>query len=432
MAIAMPVRARRVDARPEVGVSRRRRPALVFPIVRLLLCLVVLMLPTAALGATFPFAVRWFVSASDRTGQSAGRLYAANTAGAAIGTLGAGFLLIPAIGVIGTTLVGVGRQRPGDCRRADRRAPQPRRACRPSCIQRTANGERRTEGHAARAEAAREENRRAASPLVGGSAARADRVRDVSATRSRGRACFSSIIGPSTYAFAATVTGIIAGLAVGSAVGSALAGRVRRPELPLAVALAAAALAASWASAYAGAWPLADRGATRRLTADVRPAAFQSGGAGRGARRADRDRARRRVSAGARDCRRPRSLGGRAPWRRLRDQHAWRRSAVRWSAGFVALPILGLQNTLAPRRLDSDERRGGGSHRGHDVAARASRRTGADAVAAGVLFWSPPWDRALLASGGYKYAVHVRRVSTCRRRSKPERCSITARARPAS
>ncbi len=28
-------------------------------------------------------------------------------------------------------------------------------------------------------------------------------------------------------------------------------------------------------------------------------------------------------------------------------------------------------------------------------------------VAAVALFWSPPWDRALLASGGYKYAVHV-------------------------
>src|SRR5881396_1279458 len=50
---------------------------------------------------------RWFVQAPARAGQFAGRLYAANTGGAAIGTLAAGFLLIPAIGVTGTVLVAV-------------------------------------------------------------------------------------------------------------------------------------------------------------------------------------------------------------------------------------------------------------------------------------------------------------------------------------
>ena len=54
-----------------------------FPAVRLLTCLAVLMVPTMALGGTFPFAARVFVSRSkQRTGESAGRLYAANTAGA--------------------------------------------------------------------------------------------------------------------------------------------------------------------------------------------------------------------------------------------------------------------------------------------------------------------------------------------------------------
>ena len=62
---------------------------------------------------------------------------------------------------------------------------------------------------------------------------------------------------PSTYAFAATITGLVAGLAIGSAFGSVLTGRVRRPELPLALALLAAAVAAGWASAFAAAEPLA-------------------------------------------------------------------------------------------------------------------------------------------------------------------------------
>src|SRR5204862_2738917 len=68
---------------------------------------------------------------------------------------------------------------------------------------------------------------------------------------------FATLLGPSTYAFAATVTGLIAGLAAGSTIGSFIAGRVRRPELPLALALVAAALGGSLAASYAGTLPLA-------------------------------------------------------------------------------------------------------------------------------------------------------------------------------
>ncbi len=106
MALAIPFELRALTPILEWA-YRDGAPGLLFPMVRLVLCLAVLVPPTAALGATFPFAVRWFVSASDRTGRSAGRLYAVNTTGAALGTVGAGFLLIPAIGVSGTTLVGI-------------------------------------------------------------------------------------------------------------------------------------------------------------------------------------------------------------------------------------------------------------------------------------------------------------------------------------
>ena len=80
---------------------------LLFPTIRLLSCLALASLPAIALGATFPFAVRWFEGGNARPGHGAGELYAANTLGAAIGALGAGFVFLPRIGTSGTILVGV-------------------------------------------------------------------------------------------------------------------------------------------------------------------------------------------------------------------------------------------------------------------------------------------------------------------------------------
>src|SRR5581483_5095504 len=74
-----------------------------FALVRIALSLALLGLPAAAMGATFPIAVGWFA----RAAADAGVLYAANTAGAAAGAIAAGFWLIPAIGLRGTTWVGV-------------------------------------------------------------------------------------------------------------------------------------------------------------------------------------------------------------------------------------------------------------------------------------------------------------------------------------
>ena len=62
-------------------------------------------IPAAAMGATFPIAANWF--AVGRDPYAAGVLYAANTAGAATGAIAAGFFLIPAIGLRATTWVGV-------------------------------------------------------------------------------------------------------------------------------------------------------------------------------------------------------------------------------------------------------------------------------------------------------------------------------------
>jgi MFS family permease len=70
-------------------------------------CLVLVFVPATALGATFPMAIRWFASEAPNRASASGALYALNTAGAAIGAVLAGFVLIPRIGVSGTTWVAV-------------------------------------------------------------------------------------------------------------------------------------------------------------------------------------------------------------------------------------------------------------------------------------------------------------------------------------
>src|SRR4029450_10960809 len=76
-----------------------------FTLARLLACASVLAVPTVSLGATFPLAVRWFVGQGGRQ-RGSGALYVANTVGAAIGSLSAGFVLLPALGHFRTTVVG--------------------------------------------------------------------------------------------------------------------------------------------------------------------------------------------------------------------------------------------------------------------------------------------------------------------------------------
>ena len=80
---------------------------LAFAVVRMGSSLLLLSLPAAAMGATFPIASRWMVRHASSVSTDAGRLYAANTLGAAAGALLAGFVLLPALGLWGATLVGV-------------------------------------------------------------------------------------------------------------------------------------------------------------------------------------------------------------------------------------------------------------------------------------------------------------------------------------
>ena len=78
-----------------------------FAFLRVALSVLLLCVPAACMGATFPIASRWIVRMASTAAQDAGALYAANTLGAAAGAILAGFALIPSLGLSGTTYVGM-------------------------------------------------------------------------------------------------------------------------------------------------------------------------------------------------------------------------------------------------------------------------------------------------------------------------------------
>ncbi|MDQ0144018.1 fused MFS/spermidine synthase [Cupriavidus necator] len=65
---------------------------------------VLVILPAAAMGGTLPVLMRLLAARPDCVGMHGARLYAANTAGAIAGTLLAGFVLVPALGILGSAI----------------------------------------------------------------------------------------------------------------------------------------------------------------------------------------------------------------------------------------------------------------------------------------------------------------------------------------
>jgi spermidine synthase len=66
----------------------------------------IMLVPTLLLGATFPLAVRCQRLGAEEAARPVGFLYAVNTLGAIVGSLAAGFLLIPSLGLRHTVIVG--------------------------------------------------------------------------------------------------------------------------------------------------------------------------------------------------------------------------------------------------------------------------------------------------------------------------------------
>lgn len=83
-------------------------PRPLWPLLRILLAAVLLLVPTFLMGGTLPVLSRFVVRRADRIGRGLGLLYAANTAGAVLGAFLAGFVLVEALGLYRCTAVAVG------------------------------------------------------------------------------------------------------------------------------------------------------------------------------------------------------------------------------------------------------------------------------------------------------------------------------------
>lgn len=388
----------------------------VFPLVRLAFCMLMVFVPATALGGTFPMAIRWFASDDGRPAMLSGVLYALNTTGAAAGALLGGFVLVPAVGLSGSTMVAVSGSAVSALAAWTvlRRAPVQATAG----LRNVATIRSDASARAGEAAARRRGDKRAA--IAAEQLARGDHrwmvagvlglsgfaalVHEIAWTR-----ILALVLGPTTYAFAAVLAAVIAGVAGGSAIGAWLAGRVRRPAAWLAVVLAAGAVATSYTYTLAG-QRIPSLVAREMATADdplaqllrqglwltaglVVPTAMCLGAAfplglllaGEGAGR---------VAARFGSVYAANTLGS---------------VAGSLAAGFLLIPRFGLQVTLQVASGCLVAAAIVVVVRGRlPVAARAAGVL-ASAAAVGVLVTGPPWDRELIASGPYMYAPFVPR-----------------------
>jgi spermidine synthase len=89
------------------GLYRSGGEGTAFNIARALLCALLLLPPTVAMGATLPILARYAAACADDAAAATGGLYAVNTFGAVVGSFAAGWALIPALGLLGATALAV-------------------------------------------------------------------------------------------------------------------------------------------------------------------------------------------------------------------------------------------------------------------------------------------------------------------------------------
>ena len=398
-----------------------------FATVRVALSAMLVGVPAAAMGATYPVAAGW-IAAGARDAAGAGALYAANTAGAAAGAIAAGFFLIPAIGLRGSTWIGVALNvtaAAGAFLLASRPVPnaEPAKRAKLEASKTTKSEKKGSKKDSLRASRALRSvpapGLACAAVAISGFAAL---VYEVAWTR-----LLALVIGPTTYAFATMAASFISGLAVGSALGTRLVRWTARPAVWLSMMLVVAAIAATTGAYFtATRMPLIVAAEVASPTAafgDVvwrqalgtalllLPMTVALGAAFPLALAA---------AAGATS-----SAGADAA--RVYTANTVGAIAGSLAAGFVLIPALGLQSTFKAAALFA-------AAGGVVCLAAALRRTpvsqtvsqtvsetvsqtvsgtalvgpalvGLAAVAAILLL--PPWDRQLLASGAYKYAPYV-------------------------
>ena len=209
-----------------------------FALARLGLLIAVLLPPAALMGATLPVLVGHFER--DLVGAALARLYAINTLGAVAGSVGAGFVLMPTLGLTGTTVVAASLNllvaalafRAGGAARAGAESPAPR-----------------VESAAPAASG----GGRAGFALLFGLSGFAALAFQIAWVR-----VFSLVFGSSVYSFAAVLGVYLLGLALGSA---AVAPFIHRLDTPAAfgrlqIAIAAITLPIVFAFAKLPEWVL--------------------------------------------------------------------------------------------------------------------------------------------------------------------------------
>jgi spermidine synthase len=386
-----------------------------FAVVRVLISLVLVGIPAAAMGATFPIAADWY--AGGRDPYAAGVLYAVNTAGAASGAIAAGFFLIPAIGLRATTWVGVALNLVAAAGAWWLSTPTTINAEPAEPAEKSASTKRNKKSLRVQ-RVLRSTSSVPPAPVLACAAVAlsgfAALIYEVAWTR-----LLALVIGPTTYAFATMAAAFISGLALGSALGTRLARRTARPAIWLALMLVTAAVAAS-AGAYIAAtrMPLvvaaqvADPAVaftrvviTQALgtAALLLPMTLALG--------ATFPLALATAAGGAS------TVGADAA--RVYTANTLGAIAGALSAGFLLVPALGLRSTFQTAAILAAM---GGAvclfvairRSPERLALRTSfaLRTILAPAAAGVtavvaILALPPWDRELLASGAYKYAPYL-------------------------
>jgi spermidine synthase len=408
-----------------------------FAVVRVALSLVLLGVPAAAMGATFPIAASW-LSKSGRTekgerplfvASDAAVLYSANTAGAAIGAIAAGFWLIPALGLRATTWVGVALNviaAGGALLITTITAETAEHAEENKALSRKTQNKDTKYKKNSSLRTSRPLRLNAVTPRPGLASAAvaisgfAALVYEVAWTR-----LLALVIGPTTYAFATMAAAFITGLAIGSAIGTPLSRRTSRPVIWIAALLMAGAIAS-----VAAAWFAANRlplvvaaqvadpnvvfsrviaGEAFGVALLLLPATLALGATFPLALAAAADPA----STVARDT------------ARVYTANTVGAIAGALAAGFGLIPAVGLRSTfqiaaivsvlggalcLAAALSATKTRKHENTSffalswvRGKSVLTAAA--IGVPAITA--ILMVPPWDRALLASGAYKYAPYL-------------------------
>ena len=216
------------------------------------------------------------------------------------------------------------------------------------------------------------------------------------------------VIGPTTYAFATMAASFISGLAIGSTIGSRLASRTDRPGPWLGGLMGIGAVAAIGAAWYAGtAMPLAV--AAQVADPDVSFDAV----VWRQALSVALLLLPMTLALGA-SFPLALALAGSEPTTAARDaSRVYAANTIgaitgSMAAGFVLVPMLGLRDSIRVASLLAAAAGGAVLFTAGDRnRSRLLAPIAAIAVAIIAIVFMPTWDRALLASGAYKYAPYL-------------------------